>query len=255
MGIKTTQIKGPFLVGLFCSFFLGPSGLLASQDQEDNSDERQFEVIQPSDEIAQRAKRAAEKLRSEEIVDLTGTMGQRVRRALGVVESEAERETGIVEPPHKAFRAILFASQSMPLQTLRRYASQLEKVNGVMVFRGVPGGLSRLKPLVQLTSNIIKKDPNCDAADCDVYNVGVILDPLIFRNNQITKVPAVTIVDTDPFAAYCERPDQESAAARGPKVTFGDVHLTGHLEALGRMGDDRADVLLEAFYEGEGPSS
>lgn len=222
------------------------------EGQDDSKDDKpDFDIIQPDDEIALRAKKAADRVRSKGMVELTGSMGHRVRQALGAVESGAKRETDIVGPPHNAFRAILFASQSMPLQTLRRYASQLEKVNGVIVFRGAPGGLSKLTPLVKLTSDIIKKDEHCNQQDCPVFNVGVLLDPLIFRNNGITQVPAVTIVDTDPFAAYCERPDFESDASKGPQVTYGDAHLTGHLEALSDLGDKRADVLLEAFFSEE----
>jgi hypothetical protein len=130
------------------------------------------------------------------------------------------------------------------LPTLRAYAAQLEKTNGIIVFRGIPGGVSKIQPIVELTQKIILKDPTCRGQDCAVFDVGVIVDPLMFRANAVERVPAITIVDHDPFAAYCERPDEEAAAALGSIVTYGDAHLSGHLEELARLGDQRAAALI-----------
>lgn len=57
-------------------------------------------------------------------------------------------------------------------------------------------------------------------------------------------IPAVITVDHDPFAAYCERPDEETASSLGAVVTYGDSHLIGHLEELARLGDHRATALV-----------
>lgn len=199
--------------------------------------------------IASRAAEAARKFRSDGMADLVRTMSARVQSTLGANGDEAGKRVEVPQEKHNSTRAILFASSSIPIHTLRRYAAQLETVGGVMVFRGVPGGLGALKPMVELTQNIIKHDPGCMREDCKVWNVGVLIDPLLFRNNNIVRVPAMMIVDDDPFAAYCERPDDFACDVIGPAITYGDAHLTGHLEALSRLGDRRADGLLQKFYQ------
>ncbi len=202
-------------------------------------------------EIASRAIEAAKKFRSDGMADLVRTMSARVRTTLGVNGDEAEKRVEVGLANHNSTRAILFASSSIPLHTLRRYAVQLETVGGVMVFQGAPGGLSALKPMVELTQNIIKHDPDCMREDCEVRKVGILIDPLLFRNNGITKVPAMMIVEDNPFKAYCERPDELAGDVIGPAITYGDAHLTGHLEALSRLGDTRADEFLKEFYQQE----
>ncbi|RMB05051.1 TrbC family F-type conjugative pilus assembly protein [Eilatimonas milleporae] len=226
-------------------------GVAYGQDTDPNAAGKgpDFKIIEPDDEIARRAREAAEWVRRKGMADITPQMSDRARKALGVIESGAKSETVTTDSPQKSFQAILFASQSIPRVVLRRYARQLAKVNGVIVFRGVPGGLSKLGPLLELTQSIILEDPDCKRPDCAVYDVGVLLDPLIFRENQVTHVPAVMIVDRDPFRSYCQRPDDEKAASVSRFITYGDAHFTGHLEALEKQGDRRASLLLRAFEE------
>lgn len=213
---------------------------LAAQDNQ----EPPIKIQEITPDLEARAKAIADAFRDKGMDDLTEKMGARVRGTLGIIDSEASRERELMVTSIGAFRAILFASQSVPLPTLRAYAAQLEKTNGVIVFRGIPGGVSKIQPIVELTQKIILKDPACKGQDCAVFDVGVIVDPLMFRANAIERVPAITTVDHDPFAAYCERPDEESAAALGSIVTYGDAHLSGHLEELARLGDHRATALI-----------
>lgn len=223
-------------------------GGVSSQADGETDGKPTIKIQEPSKDIEKRAKAIADAFRDKGMVDLTEQMGTRVRGALGIVDSEASREKEMIEQsPIRAFRAILFASQSIPLDTLRAYAKQLETSNGVIVFRGIPGGISKMQPIIELTHKIILKDPDCNGQDCDVYDIGVIVDPLMFRANGVDRVPAVTTVDHDPFAAYCERPDEEAAAALGSLVTYGDAHLSGHLEELARLGDRRAPALLQSL--------
>ncbi|MFC3052354.1 type-F conjugative transfer system pilin assembly protein TrbC [Kordiimonas pumila] len=202
-------------------------------------------------EIASRAREAAKTVRSEGRIELMRMMSGRVRSALGVGEDETDHILNPLETQHSSFRALVFVSSSIPLHILRRYAEQLDKVGGVMVFRGAQGGLTRFTPMVSLTKRIILQDETCSEADCKVWNVGVLIDPLLFRSNQITSVPAVTVTEDDPFSAYCERAGAESADISGPFISLGDAHLSGHLETLSRLGDPRADALLRALYQKE----
>ncbi|WP_262695996.1 type-F conjugative transfer system pilin assembly protein TrbC [Kordiimonas aquimaris] len=241
------RLASRFVVGLFILWWGAGSTLYGQSESEDTPPTK---IQETSEEIEKRAKAVADALRDKGMVDLTKQMGSRVRGALGITGSEAgrEKETNFSnERSEGSFRAILFASQSVPLGVLRAYAAQLEKSNGVMVFRGIPGGIAKIQPIVELTHKIIVKDPGCNGQDCDVYGIGVIIDPLMFRANGVERVPAVTTVDSDPFAAYCERPDEEAAAALGSFVTYGDAHLSGHFQALVALGDRRALSLLKTL--------
>ncbi|WP_409372961.1 TrbC family F-type conjugative pilus assembly protein [Sphingobium herbicidovorans] len=66
---------------------------------------------------------------------------RRLYEALGLAApiDAAKPRDGRAAPSAKGWMPMLFASSSMPLQTLRNYASQLETVGGVIAFRGVPG--------------------------------------------------------------------------------------------------------------------
>ena len=223
-----------------------------AQEQDEKPSEEISEILRANSALEARAKAVADALRRRGFVDLVRNKGSRVRGLLGVTEDVAGRRYNpVYTETDSSVRAILFVSSSVPLPTLRAYAAQLEKANGVIVFRGVPGGMSRLKPLISLTQKIILRDPNCKGHGCDVFNVGVIIDPLMFEANYVDSVPALTIVDHDPFAAYCERPDEVKDGATGHFVTFGDAHLTGHLEALIELGDPRARKLLQHVQQAE----
>src|SRR5690554_4996406 len=52
-------------------------------------------------------------------------------------------------------RAILFASSSVPLGTLRNYVADLEKINGVMVLRGFIGGMKEIAPTTKFINSLL----------------------------------------------------------------------------------------------------
>lgn len=134
----------------------------------------------------------------------------------------------------KSWVPMLFASSSMPLQTLRNYAAQLETVGGVIAFRGVPGNMSKIVPLAKLTAQILRVDPGCKGPACTMRNVQLIVDPILFRQHGVNQVPAFAIVPGDPTLPYCER--DEEVAPRASHIVYGDAALSGLLEEYARLG-------------------
>ncbi len=194
-----------------------------------------------------RAKEAAKAASPEVLKLLMGEMSARVLGALGVEdETNIEMETSSPPEGHPAAATLVFVSSSMPLTTLRRYAADLERTGGAMILRGGVGGLKVMGPTVDLMMQILKVDPSCAGADCDMRAVSILIDPLVFRAAGVTRVPAVAVVDRDPFQSYCERetPDARSDAWI---MTTGDASLEGHLEALTRRGEKRAASVLVAL--------
>lgn len=157
-----------------------------------------------------------------------------LRQALGLEPAE-EQALAKAAPAvtAKGWVPVLFVSSSMPISTLRNYAAQLERVHGLMAFRGVPGGLRKMGPMAKLTAQILRFDPGCEGPNCVMRNVQLIIDPIVFRQHGIAQVPALAMIPGDPRQAYCERDDDSPRAAH---VVFGDSALSGMLDEYARLG-------------------
>src|SRR3546814_7800657 len=94
----------------------------------------------------------------------------------------------------KGWLPVLCVSSAMPSSTLRNYAVQLERVHGVMGFRGVPGGLRKMGPMAKVTAQILRLDPGCEGPNCVMRNVQLIIDPVVFRQHGIAQVPALAMI-------------------------------------------------------------
>ncbi|WBQ17654.1 type-F conjugative transfer system pilin assembly protein TrbC [Sphingobium yanoikuyae] len=171
-----------------------------------------------------------------------------LRQALGLEPAEeqalAKSSSAITA---NGWVPVLFVSSSMPLSTLRNYAIQLEKVHGVMAFRGVPGGLRKMGPMAKLTAQILRRDPGCEGPNCVMRDVQLIIDPIVFRQHGIAQVPALAMIPGDPTQAYCERDDDSPRAAH---VVFGDSALSGMFEAYARLGGKEEVSHAQALLAG-----
>lgn len=162
------------------------------------------------------------------------TMAKRLGQALGLETPDMEKVAGVAAPPEtKGWVPVLFVSSSMPVTTLRTYAGQLEQVNGVLAFRGMPGGMRKVEPMAKLSAQVLRLDPGCEGPACAMRDVQIIVDPLIFRQHGVARVPALAMVPGDPALPYCEREDESPRAAH---VVYGDAALSGLLEEYARLG-------------------
>ncbi|PTR12611.1 MULTISPECIES: type-F conjugative transfer system pilin assembly protein TrbC [unclassified Novosphingobium] len=169
-------------------------------------------------------------------------MAKRVAQALGLEAPDTAALAGGIAPLAPKTRVpVIFASSSMPLDELRAYAAQLEPVGGVIAFRGMPGGLTRIGPMAKLTAQMLRLDPGCEGPACVMRKVQVIVDPLVFRQHGVTRVPALTLIPGDPTQPYCEREDN---SPHGNHVVYGDTALSGLLDEYARLGgqDEVRDV-------------
>jgi type-F conjugative transfer system pilin assembly protein TrbC len=211
---------------------------------------RAFEGLRkrlPAPEIDARA-RAALASGEARLAAERETQAKRLRQALGLEpgEMEAVAKAG-PGPAIKAWVPVLFVSSSMPVPVLRSYAAQLDRVRGVIAFRGMPGGLRKVGPMAKLTAEILRLDPGCEGPSCTMRNVQVIIDPMVFRQHAVTRVPALAMIPGDPTQAYCEREDESPRASH---VVYGDSALSGLFEEYARLGGDKevrdAQALLGA---------
>lgn len=161
-------------------------------------------------------------------------MARRLGQALGLEAPDMDAVAGVRKPAsQQGWVLVLFVSSSMPVTTLRTYAAQLEKARGILAFRGMPGGLTKVAPMAKLSAEILRLDPGCEGPSCAMRDVQLIVDPLVFRQHGVTRVPALAMVPGDPTQPYCER---DEAAPRAPHLVFGDAALDGLLEEYGRLG-------------------
>jgi len=163
-------------------------------------------------------------------------MAKRLGQALGLDAPDMAAVAGAVVPGATGWVPVLFVSSSMPVATLRTYAGQLERVGGVLAFRGMPGGMTRVAPMAKLSAEILRRDPGCSGPTCAMRSVQVIVDPLVFRQHGIARVPALAMIPGDPTRAYCER---EEGSPRSPHVVYGDAALSGLLEEYARLGGSK----------------
>jgi hypothetical protein len=162
---------------------------------------------------------------------------KRLRQALGLEpdETEALAKKAPAEA-NDAWVPVLFVSSSMPVAVLRSYAAQLERVHGVLAFRGMPGGLRRVGPMAKLSAQILRLDPGCEGPSCAMRNVQMIVDPILFRVYGVARVPALAMVPGDPLQAYCERDEGSPVATH---LVFGDSALDGLFDEYARLGGEK----------------
>lgn len=190
----------------------------------------------PSPAIDARARAALDKGK-DALATEREAMARRIGQALGVDAPDMAAVAGAAAPPAaKGFVPVLFVSSSMPVPVLRTYAVQLEQAHGLMAFRGVPGGLRRIGPMAKLSAKVLRLDPGCEGPACAMRDVQIIVDPLIFRQHGVTRVPALAMVPGDPTAPYCERDDDSPRAAH---LVYGDAALFGLLDEYARLGGDK----------------
>ncbi|MEG8219843.1 conjugal transfer protein TrbC [Sphingobium phenoxybenzoativorans] len=225
----------------------GPTALPTPSEE---TRRRTFEGLRnraPSSAMDARARAALDKGK-DALAAEREAMAHRLGQALGLEAPDMEAVAGVAAPPTtKGWVPVLFVSSSMPVTTLRTYAGQLERVGGVLAFRGMPGGLTKVAPMAKLSAEILRHDPGCEGPACAMRDVQLIVDPLIFRQHGVSRVPALAMVPGDPALPYCEREDDSPRASH---VIYGDAALSGLLEEYARLGGKKEVSDAQARLQG-----
>lgn len=211
--------------------------------------------IMPSAEMSDAAKNAASFKSRPISPDLQKRLGQiqktiespewqenrdKYRRQLNTAFNLPQLEQGSEKAPETKDRLVLFVSASMPPQALRRYAKDLDKVGGVMVMRGAIGGLKKLQPTMEFIASFLRLDPTCNTASCQMRSTPVLIDPILFRKNDIKAVPALTYQRDMHLSSYCEGIESTKPAQH---IIYGAASLKAMLVELNQLGGNKA--LLE----------
>jgi len=142
-------------------------------------------------------------------------------------------------------RVYVFISSSMPEETIRAYARDLEKLgkNAVLVMRGAIGGLKYITPTAQWATNILKRNQYCEG-QCETYKTKIIIDPFLFRKYGINRVPAVV------YTRGINNIDGSSEGLLKENnhflISYGDVALSYHFKM---MSEKSKNIRLKTFSE------
>lgn len=154
-------------------------------------------------------------------------------------------------------RIYIFVSSSVPRQTLRNYAVDLDKLRdpGIsMVMRGFVGGMKYVKPTLEFVTKTIVKDESCDAAKekCETYSVNIGIDPMLFRRYRITQVPAVVYVKgLSVVDQAMSEGISNNAKASDFYVVYGDASLDYVLERIHKETKSKSiESILKALRKG-----
>ena len=200
---------------------------------------RAFEALRSrkSSPVLDERARAAQIAGEAQLARDREAMGKRLAQALGLEAPSTQAIVDAVAPSAtRSWVPVLFVSSSMPITTLRTYAGQLERAHGVLAFRGMPGGLTKVGPMAKLSAQILRLDPGCEGPGCAMRNVQLIVDPILFRQHGVARVPALGLLPGDPTQPYCEREEDGPASAKAAHLVYGDAALSGLFEAYARLG-------------------
>ncbi len=136
------------------------------------------------DKLTKETNRLKSKLFSKE----TGSLSQQIQVANG-----GNSQARVLSQYERIY---IFISSSVPVETLRAYVEDINKIgepNIVMVMRGFIGGVKYAKPTQDFITALAKKNPRCNfkKEKCDFYASNVIVDPLLFRKYNVSQVPAI----------------------------------------------------------------
>lgn len=126
-------------------------------------------------------------------------------------------------------RLVVALSSSMPEQMIRDYFAQLAgHPEAVVVLRGFVGGAQRIGPTGSLMERLMRR--TTDRADGH-HVVDVLVDPLLYRQLGIDRVPAVAWLDGVEDISHCDQEDYDAAF-----VVYGATTVAAALKAASDQG-------------------
>lgn len=161
-------------------------------------------------------------------------------KSLLLGETEEDRDqTSYVKP---GITPMLFISSSVPLQTLRNYVIDIEKVDGVMVLKGMIEPYNEITPTLEFIRQLLLVDRNCEGMDCSIRNIKIAIDPERFSHYSINYVPALVIERDPDFSPMCQNDKEYQSIS---KTAYGDAALSGLMMAISTNNDKELKRMID----------
>jgi conjugal transfer pilus assembly protein TrbC len=200
------------------------------------------------------SKEFQEKLQAETKRLKEGVFKKPVEEYYSGSSKEIEKTKGELLPTERIY---IFISSSIPIKTLKNYASVLDRLgdpNIVMVMRGFVDGMEYIKPTIKFVGDILRKDPSCDMTKqkCETYRADFQIDPLLFRRYQIAKVPAVVYAtDVNVMDVQMSEGLESNTEMSNYYVLYGDASLEYVLDTIQKETKSASiERLLTALRKG-----
>ncbi|MBI5327453.1 MAG: hypothetical protein HZB80_04045 [Deltaproteobacteria bacterium] len=130
-------------------------------------------------------------------------------------------------------RVYIFISSSVPIATLRNYASAmniLQEENITMVMRGFVDGMKKMHPTLDFVRKIIVvNDKECKQEKCETYKANIMIEPRLFSRFNIDNVPAIVYDRGAAADNYDITPVDDSYY-----VVYGDTSIDGAIEIINK---------------------
>ena len=187
--------------------------------------------IKPNIEMNKRAAELEKYTKSDEYIERQAVYEKSIASIMEIEIKEGES----IAKLSKTDQLILFVSSSMPIDTLRRYAKQIDKVDGLMVLRGTIGDGTKIQPTLDFLSNVLKIDDDCEGIGCDVIGTFLTVDPRLFRLNNIKQVPALVFSEDLNLINYASGKESDNFfPSSADFVVYGDATLLGMVREIHR---------------------
>lgn len=184
--------------------------------------------------IAAETDRIKRELFHEQLKDLPSERGG----LKGDDDNEKKNKTPVVARLADDERIYIFVSSSMPIETVRAYASSLARYGDqskmALIMRGFVGGATKIIPTTNYFADVMKVNSTCDLTDgeCAMLNAKIMVDPILFRRYNITQVPA-TVYAKGVRVNIPEQSEGNDDVAIGEFWTvYGDAALEYNLEKI-----------------------
>lgn len=183
-----------------------------------------------------RVKQLADEAQAKGRVEL-----QRLREAQGAAVA-ANEEDEKPSAPVKG-RLVVALSSSMPEAMLKDYMAQLDgHPEAIVVLRGFVGGAQSVGPTGKLMERVMRKASDRSAGHQAVRSV---VDPILYRQLGIDKVPAVAWLDGVQDISHCDQEDFDAAF-----VVYGATTVGAALKAAAAKGAKIPKDVVQRFNRG-----
>lgn len=240
MPLLVSAVLASLVGAAYAQLTFEPSDVVKAQVAETVSDQ-----VDVAAEVQSALDALMDRVKSPEWVAQQSRLKREIGALMGAeIVDEPEEDAPYVTED----RLVVFVSSSMPLNTLRNYAKDLDEINGLMVMRGMVGGMKSMGPTLAHISKVLRIDPNCTGGHCPMRTTNFVIDPVLFRENGIAQVPAAVFVEDMPLEPYCERFEAGSIPAKARYVVYGDVSARHMATELFRMSKSKPlERLIEAM--------
>ena len=240
--LKILGVFGALLLSISVSADTEKS--LAQQAAERAKEYSAVESAVPTDEDKKRAEAASDLALERGRQALREWQAQQPRGAsAGVAPTLSDKKSAASgkdeEPgPTSSGKLIVALSSSMPLTMVHDYMQQLAGIpEAAVVLRGFIGGAHTVAPTGKWIEEVRRVVPDC--LRCKHYNVQVLVDPLIYRDLEITQVPAVAYAPGVTDISHCD-----GKSLKGIQIAFGATSVEAAVKALVATGTDIPNTLV-----------